>query len=753
MACERAACVLESPQMPMTRRCRPVLLFATLGVLIAWEPLSAHPGHAVPVDALPTWRTVDGRVLAATFVTARNGRALFADAADHPHVVAVADLDADGRQSVERATARARLLNGSSPEQFPAAPVGATTAEAPPAAAMPAVQVIAAAPGADAGAPAAAAAFRPFARVKTRWDERFLYVESDGLPDHPMMTGIRSWQQQVPLPQPYAGDNAWRLPLAPVPAKASRPVKDRFLRGAIALAVNGVPIFNPQNNRGELAQEIGELDAWGGHCGRADDYHYHAAPLHLQAAVGKAMPVAYALDGYPMYGLAEPDGSPTGPLDECHGHATAALGYHYHAAERYPYVMAGFHGEVVERDGQVDPQPRAAPTRPALPPLRGATITAFETVAGGKRELTYEVGGRRSFVRYGPAAGGGFVFAFGDAGGEVREQTFQRRDEGRGSGREEGRPPRGGPADDARRAPTAPAADAGAKAGAPAPAATPVPGAQPATAAKPAAVAKHDSAPDHPASGFALTSPAVAPGTNLPTEFSGDGAGVSPPLEWRGAPAGTKSYAVVMHHVPGPGDVKWYWVLYDLPASAQSLPKDARGVGTLGTNSVNGRPAYAPPHSKGPGAKTYVLTVYALSAPPTWAVPPARVDRETLLAAIRDKTLATAELTVVYDRTAAIAAGGGGGGGGGGGPAEPGLDRRPGPGPDNRPPPDGPPAEAGRGGAVHLIPRGVEERLALTADQRDRIAALDREADERLARILTPEQIKTLREARPPKRD
>ena len=141
-------------------------------------------------------------------------------------------------------------------------------------------------------------AFAPFApKVKTHADEKFFFVESDGLPAHNMMVGITAWQQQVPLPQPYFGDNAWRFPLAPVPAAQPQTIKNHFLRGAIAIAANGIPIFNPQNNRGEISAEIGELDQWGGHCGRADDYHYHAAPLHLQTIVGRALPIAYALDG------------------------------------------------------------------------------------------------------------------------------------------------------------------------------------------------------------------------------------------------------------------------------------------------------------------------------------------------------------------------------------------------------------------------------------------------------------------------
>ena len=71
----------------------------------------------------------------------------------------------------------------------------------------------------DAAPPPQAAAFRKFApAVRTRWDDDFLYIESNGLPAHGMMTGITSWQQQVPLPQPYRGTNAWRLPRRPEPA-------------------------------------------------------------------------------------------------------------------------------------------------------------------------------------------------------------------------------------------------------------------------------------------------------------------------------------------------------------------------------------------------------------------------------------------------------------------------------------------------------------------------------------------------------
>src|SRR5437867_2449498 len=60
--------------------------------------------------------------------------------------------------------------------------------------------------------PAQAAPFEAFApRVKVRWDDRYLFVESNGMPAHGMMVGITAWQQQVPLPQNYTGANAWQF--------------------------------------------------------------------------------------------------------------------------------------------------------------------------------------------------------------------------------------------------------------------------------------------------------------------------------------------------------------------------------------------------------------------------------------------------------------------------------------------------------------------------------------------------------------
>jgi len=153
---------------------------------------------------------------------------------------------------------------------------------------------------------------------------------------------------------------------------------------------------------------------------------------------------------------------------------------------------------------------------------------------------------------------------------------------------------------------------------------------------------------------FVLSSSAVTNGGALPVEFTGDGNSSTLPLQWTGAPPETKSYAVIMHHIDPQGLTKWYWTLYNIPANIHSLPKNVTGIGTLGNNSVNHKTGYAPPHSKGPGPKTYILTVYALSASVQISVPPSEVNRSMLLAAMKDSILDSAELRVVYDRTAMI---------------------------------------------------------------------------------------------------
>lgn len=450
--------------------------------------------------------------------------------------------------------------------------------------------------------PAIGEHFKPFEKLlQLRWDKDFLYVGSNGLPEHLMMVGIRSWQQQVPIPQKYLENNAWQIPLRPVPAKNPMSTKNDFLRGAIALAVNGVPIFNPLNNRGDDAFLFGELDEYGGHCGRGDDYHYHIAPVHLVKVTGKDNPIGYALDGYPIFGYQDTKADDFAPLDNLGGHKDASGQYHYHAQETYPYLNGGFYGEVTQRDGQVDPQPRAEPIRPDLRPLRGATITGYMKV-GNRFKLEYEVNGQEGSVTYVVKDDSTVDFTFQDPSGDVRRESYRSR-----MGK-----------------PFLPQSD------------------HPKSEAEPSE--------DQTSNGSQLniSSPAFFAGDELPLEFTGDGAGDSPPISWTEGPEGTVCYALNLWHTPEHGDVKSYWLVHNIPADLTSLPQNANGIGTMGFND-KGLAQYDPMKSKGPGTKQYHVTVYALSEKPT--LPADKVTRDDLLKSIAEITLAEGTLDFQYTRS------------------------------------------------------------------------------------------------------
>lgn len=273
------------------------------------------------------------------------------------------------------------------------------------------------------------AAFKP--ALSTRYDATYFYIASSGIPNHNMMIGITNWQQQVPISQPYTDANSWSIPLQPEYATTPLSTKTNLMKGAVAIAVNGIPIFNALNNRGEDSYLIGELDNWGGHCGKGDDYHYHAAPMHLSTING-LKPIAFALDGFAVYGAKEPDGTNMTALDICHGHVGTSGVYHYHGTQDYPYVVGAMKGKITldpstpAPENQILPQAFTKPVRPATNPLKGAYITDFAAVGSNGYLLTYKVGTKMGYVKYSWDASNKYTYILTDTLGNAVSTTYQR---------------------------------------------------------------------------------------------------------------------------------------------------------------------------------------------------------------------------------------------------------------------------------------------------------------------------------------
>ena len=610
------------------------------------------------------WTLTTGETMTGSFVSARDGRVIIRRSDGWLRPLSLRQLSADDQTWVAARQLQIEQLN--TLPQYIIASLPAANAVEPN---MPNGAV-----SADAAAQKQQLeqSFKPFSDVvKTRSDDNFFYVESNGVPDHEMMVGITAWQQQVPLPQKYNGENAWRIPLNPVPAKEPMSAKNNFFRGAIAIAVNGVPIFNPIKNDGKTDTLLaGELDNFGGHCGRADDYHYHIAPVHLEKQTGAGKPVGWALDGYPIFGYQDPTAKDFAPLDAMNGHTGPDGQYHYHATKTYPYLNGGFHGEVVERDGQVDPQPRAESPRPALPPLRGAKIVRFEQKQPGSYLLTYDINGRSGTVGYTIAASGAVSFEFRSPDGETTKEEYQPRAGGRrppggaggggGGGGQKGgggnrppgdRPPGGGGGGQRPPGDRPPGGGGGNRP----PGERPPgggggqrpPGGQggrrpPRDAAGGPAAAKQ-----HPQIGnMKLSSSSVSAAGRLSVDCTCDGKSQSPAIAWENAPEGTKSFVVSLWHT-APDQEKSYWLLYNIPASVKSLPQNVRGVGTAGLNDRKER-GFDPMCSQGPGVKTYHVTVYALSE--ELKLNPASTNRAAIVDAVKNIKLAETTFDFQYER-------------------------------------------------------------------------------------------------------
>lgn len=72
-----------------------------------------------------------------------------------------------------------------------------------------------------------------------------------------------------------------------------------------------------------------------------------------------------------------------------------------------------------------------------------------------------------------------------------------------------------------------------------------------------------------------LTSTAFNNMQSIPREYTCDGKNISPPLSWKGAPAGTRSFVLIVDDPDAPGGTWTHWVVYDLPGDTSELVEDA----------------------------------------------------------------------------------------------------------------------------------------------------------------------------------
>ena len=166
-----------------------------------------------------------------------------------------------------------------------------------------------------------------------------------------------------------------------------------------------------------------------------------------------------------------------------------------------------------------------------------------------------------------------------------------------------------------------------------------------------ALAAVHAQQPREIAMPLTLTSSVFAHGKPIPPKHTCDGADVSPPLSWSGAPAGTGSFALIMDDPDAPVGVWDHWILFNVPPGATALPEGVPATAALKDGARQGNNSWPRLGYGGPcppsGTHRYFFKLYALDAMLDLR---SGATKKQLEAAMKGHVLAQAELVGTYAR-------------------------------------------------------------------------------------------------------
>jgi len=148
-----------------------------------------------------------------------------------------------------------------------------------------------------------------------------------------------------------------------------------------------------------------------------------------------------------------------------------------------------------------------------------------------------------------------------------------------------------------------------------------------------------------------IKSPAFAPGALIPPKYTCDGADLSPPVSFSGAPAGTKSLALIADDPDAPMGTWVHWVVWNIPAGTRSLEEGVPKKETVADGARQGTNDFRRIGYGGPcppsGTHRYFFRLYALDAALNL---PATATKQDLEKAMQEHILAQAELMGKYTR-------------------------------------------------------------------------------------------------------
>lgn len=150
-----------------------------------------------------------------------------------------------------------------------------------------------------------------------------------------------------------------------------------------------------------------------------------------------------------------------------------------------------------------------------------------------------------------------------------------------------------------------------------------------------------------------IETPAFAPKQRIPDQFTRQGGNISPRVEWSGAPADTRSFALIVEDPDAPKGTFRHWAAYDIAPDMSWLGEGA-GSGELGspirqaTNDFGNTHYDGPQPPPGHGTHHYHFRLFALNVDQL-DVPDDATASDVLEAAV-ENAIAEADVVGTYSR-------------------------------------------------------------------------------------------------------
>ena len=145
---------------------------------------------------------------------------------------------------------------------------------------------------------------------------------------------------------------------------------------------------------------------------------------------------------------------------------------------------------------------------------------------------------------------------------------------------------------------------------------------------------------------FRLISDAFQDNGAVPSMYTCEGANISPPLKWEGAPKETKSFVLIVDDPDAPGKTWTHWVLFNILATTSECKEGEVPTGALQGMNDFGHPNYGGPCPPS-GTHRYFFKIYAVDQ--VLALSPG-ASKQEVETAMRSHVLQEARLIGTYRR-------------------------------------------------------------------------------------------------------